>query len=573
VRRFLKTWTTGFALGLALVSGVTAGVLVGPIGRQSEQPSSEVALLNAPAVEAAGTPTSTLTLPAQVPALVNKKIAVKLPGRLPGGQFLVGADATSFNPAPKLYGGVWQTDGCTEISEEHQQLDQTHLLPGDGHGWPAASKDCIYLGGFGIGPARTAHSVDNGGVWVRSIAISNGVKTVIWQIIDAVGYFYVYNPQDCDRCGIWDVKQKLAADTGVAADNISVGSTHTHAGPDLYGGWGGIPKWYSAQIRDSIIVSAKQALLNLRKAKIVVGEAVLRQFNNERRDTYYSTPDYQATWLQAVALPSNKVIATVANYGAHPTIVGGPVLHADWPGAASRRFQSKAGGVGILFEGGLGNMSIRGRPGAKPGDEDGEAENTGIAFGDAILADIKGGGTTLTTNDVAAAVTEISHPVTNPALFAGGVINLFSRDFLPTGPGGDVPGVYHWTKSGEFNPEDPDPAFLRGCDSAQALQLKTIVAGNRIGNALVLFAPGEIFSNIPVVAKSKTASSAMTFVFGQTNDSLGYIIQSFEYDTQGNAVTEYGTMTGEYEEVFSVDRCFGDHVMQTMLDISRELGF
>ncbi len=571
MRRFFKTWTVGFVLGIALVSGVTAGVVVGPIGRQSE--TSAPATTSAPtasSVSTAGAP-STLTLPAQVPGMVNKKVKLKLPGRLPGGTFLVGADATSFNPAPQFYGGAWQREGCTELDEGN--LDQTHLLPGDGHGWPLASKDCIYLGGFGIGPARAAHTVDNGGVWVRSIAISNGAKTVIWQIIDATGYFYVYNAQDCDGCGIWDVKQRLAADTGIAADNISVGATHTHAGPDLYGGWGGIPKWYSAQIRDSIIVSAKQALLNMRRANIVIGEAVLRGFNNERRDTYYSTPDYQATWLQARAVPSNKVIATVANYGAHPTIVGGPVLHADWPGAASRRFQSRAGGVGLLFEGGLGNMSIRGRPGAKPGDEDGEAENTGIAFGDAILADIKAGGTTLTMNDVASVVTEVSHPVTNPALFAGGLINLFSRDFLPTGPGGDLPGVYHWSKSGTPGPENQDPASLRGCDTVQALQLKTIVAGNRIGNALILFAPGEIFSNISVVAKSKTAGSAMTFVFGQTNDSLGYIIQSYEYDTQGNVVTEYGTMTGEYEEVFAVDRCFGDHVLQTMLDVSRALGF
>ncbi|MFY9588397.1 MAG: hypothetical protein WAT66_13170 [Actinomycetota bacterium] len=563
MRRFFKTWTVGFFAGLALLSGVAAGVSVGPLRHEARSKlpalTSEPVL---PAVSAAGSPGS-LTKPAQVPGLVGKKVTLKLPGRLPAGTFLVGANATSFDPAPQLYDGTWQTEGCTEIDEGN--LDQTHLLPGDGHGWPLASKDCIYLGGFGIGPARAAHSVDNGGVWVRSIAISNGVKTVVWQIIDATGYFYVYNPMDCDGCGIYDVKQRISADTGIPADNISVGATHSHAGPDLYGGWGGIPKWYSAQIRDSIIVSAKQALLNLRRAKIVVGEAPLRGFNNERRDTYYSAPDSQATWLLAKETPSNKVIATLANYAAHPTIVGGPVLHADWPGAASRRFQSRLGGVGLLFEGGLGNMSVRGRAGK---DEDEQAENTGIAFGDAIIGDIRQGGITLTTNDVESVVTQVSHPVTNPALFGGGILNLFSRDFLPNGPGGDIPGAYHWSKAGM-----DDPGFIRGCDSAQAVQVKTPVVGNRIGNALVLFAPGEIFSNIALVAKSKTASSALTFVFGQSNDSLGYIIQSFEYDLQGNVATEYGTMTGEYEEVFAIDRCFGDHVLQTMLDIGRTLGF
>ena len=560
MRRFFKTWTTGFALGIALVSGATAGVVIGPIGHRSEQPAGDAI---APVAPAAVPPA---TQPSQVQALAARKIALKLPGRLAGGTFLVGADATSLYPAPQLYKGTWQREGCTEIDENN--MDQTHLLPGDGHGWPLASKDCIYLAAFGIGPARAAHTVDDGGVWVRSLAVSNGKDTIVMQIVDAPGFLYTYNADICDACGIHDIRQKLAGDTGLPVGNFSVGATHTHAGPDLYGGWGGIPKWYSAQIRDSVIASAKQALLRLTKATITVGEVVLRGFNSERRDTYYSTPDYQATWLQAKT-SKGAVLATLANFAAHPTIVGGPVLHADWPGATDRRFEQIFGGTGLLFNGGLGNMSVRGRGGK---NEDEEAENTGRAFADAVAVDVRGGGVKLTTNDVVAKIAEVSHPVTNPLLALGGNLNLFSRDSLPTSPGGDVPGAYHWSKSGSL-PDNPDPGMLRGCDTASAFQVKTIVSGYRIGNALILIAPGEIFSNMAITAKSRTASSAITFVFGQTNDSLGYIIQSFEFDTQGNVATEYGTMTGEYEEVFSLDRCFGDHVLQTMLDISHTLGF
>jgi len=499
---------------------------------------------------------------------VNTKLHLALPGRLPGGTFLVGADATSLYPTPNLYHGTWQKKGCTELDNNH--ISRSHLPPGDGHGWPAASKDCIYLAAFGIGPARAAHSVDDGGVWVRSLAISNGEKTIVLQIVDAPGFLYTYNSTICDHCGIYDIRKKLAADTGVPADNISIGATHTHAGPDLYGGWGGIPKWYAAQIRNSVIVSAKQALLKLQRASITVGEVVLRSFNHERRDTYYSVPDYQATWLQAKAADNGAVLATLANFAAHPTIVSGPVLHADWPGAAVRRFEAIFGGTGLLFNGGLGNMSVSGRGGKT---EDEEAENTGVAFGNAVAADIAGGGTTLDTNVVDTKVTAISHPVTNPLLALGGLVNLFSRDSLPGSPGGDIPGAYHWSKSGTLGPDNPDPGALRGCDTTSAVQVKTIVAAYRIGNALIAIAPGEIFSNMAITEKSRTSSSAMTFVFGQTNDSLGYIIQSFEYDTQGNVATEYGTMTGEYEEVFSIDRCFGDHVMQTMLDAAHAVGF
>jgi hypothetical protein len=574
VRRFFKSWTVGFTLGLAVVSGVTAGVVVGPVGRQVDLSPSQAesgalapaALRTAPAA----------TQPSQVQALANKKVALKLPGRLAGGTFLVGADATSLYPAPQLYKGTWQKEGCAEFSVDDPgagNLDQTHLLPGDGHGWPGASKDCIYLAAFGLGPARAARTVDDGGVWVRSLAISNGKDTIVLQIVDTPGFLYAFNASVCDGCGIFDITRKIAADTGLPAASISVGSTHTHAGPDLYGGWGGIPIWYASQIRDSVIASAKQALLRLRKATITVGEVVLRGFNGERRDTYYSVPDYQATWLQARGTGPKTVIATLANFAGHPTIVGGPILHADWPGATDRRLERLYGGTGLLFNGGLGNMSIRGRSGKT---EDEEAENTGVAFADAIAADIRDGGTRLGTNDVVAKSIAVSHPVTNLALAASGLLNLTSRDSLPGGPGADTPGAYHWSKERAPDPGDFDEdslGYTRGCDTASPMQVKTVVAGYRVGNALILVAPGEIFSNMAITAKSRTSGSAMTFVFGQTNDSLGYIIQSFEFDPLGNAATEYGTRTGEYEEVFSLDRCFGDHVLQTMLDIGRQLGF
>ena len=575
MRRFFKSWMVGLVIGLGLLSGAMAGVGLGPIGEGVQQPVDRAMSKTKAATPAKGATFTaagaTHTHPAQVPALAAQKVTLNLPGKLPGGQFLVGADAVNLFPSPTLFGGEkWQTEGCTRV--EDGELDRTHTLPGDGHGHPFASKDCIYLGGFGIpAPVRPAVEYDDGGVWVRSLAISNGQSTVVMQILDAVGWFYKYAPQICDGCGIADMRAKIAADSGIPEDNISIGATHSHAGPDGYGGWGGLPTWYWNQIRDSVIASAKAALLNLEPATITVGEAVLRSFNNERRDHYYSTADYQATWLQA-RTPEGAVLATLANYAGHPTYVGGPVLHADWPGATARRLEANHGGVGLLFEGGLGNVSFRGRGGET---EDEEAENAGRAFADALTADIGGGGVTLTTNDVAASVSKIAHPVTNPVLAAGGLVSLFARDFLPTG-GGAAPGPYHWAKPGAPNPADPDPGqlgYIRGCTSASALGVTTLVGGYRVGDTLILFAPGEIFSNMTEVAKSKTSGSSMTFVFAQTNDSLGYIIQSFEFDVLSNVVTEYGTQTAEYEEFFAIDRCFGDHVTQSMLDAASALGF
>lgn len=510
--------------------------------------------------------------------------------RLPGGTFLVGAARASLVPAPEAYRGRWQTQGCTSLDNGSVDPATVDHTLSDPRGWPAASPDCIYLGGFGIGPARPATSVDPGGVWVRTIAISNGEQLFTYSTADAVGWFARYDSQLCADCGILDVRERVAREVlgseGLAG-NVIIGSTHSHATADTYGGWGGIPQWYRAQIRDAAIASIKQAVANLQPASITAGEVDLRRRNNERRDTYYSTVDSGATWLQAKTLTSasctgdkkkdtcttsgGDVVATWMTFGAHATMVSAPVLHADWPGAASRAFEAAHGGVGLVFEGALGNSSVSGV---------GSAEATGQAIAADIDASILRDGHVLGDNTMQAAARSVTHPVTtNPGLFTLGSVGLFDREFVPATKGGGLPGVYSWSKAGETSSapdEDNDPQpqgeQVRSCTSAGPTVITTAGA-HRIGDLLVAFAPGEICGTIAEVVKERADRAATTMVLGQTNDALGYLIQDFEFDVQGNVVTEYGTMTGEYEEVFALDRCLGDHVLETILEATSSLGF
>ncbi|MDQ4004748.1 MAG: hypothetical protein M3135_00390, partial [Actinomycetota bacterium] len=427
-----------------------------------------------------------------------------------------------------------------------------------------------------------------GGVWVRTVAISNGERTFIYGIADTVGWFARYDSMVCADCGIRDVRERVAGDLGLAVGDVIVGSTHTHAGADTYGGWGGIPDWYRSQLRDAAIASAKQAVANLAPATIEVGEVHLRNRNNERRDTYYSNVDTGATWLQARRIPGARckkgqvcdpVIATWATYAGHPTIVSDDILHADWPGAAARRIEALYGGVGLLFEGGLGNASISAAPAPEGASQEVRAELTGVAFADAVAAHIEHGPTPLRSNEMAQQAKDITHPAaTNPGLLTLATVGLFDREFTPGTKGSSGPGAYHWSRrgelstSGEDNDPQPNGEFLQGCSSAGPT-VNTTAGAHRIGELVIAFAPGEIFSNIAEVAKERGDGSAVTMVLGQTNDALGYIIQSFEYDTEGGgAAGEYATTHGEYEEVFAIDRCFGDHVLETILESTKALG-
>jgi hypothetical protein len=431
--------------------------------------------------------------------------------------------------------------------------------------------------------ARAAKSVDSGGVFVRSIAISNGQQTFTYSIADTVGWFARYDAQLCSDCGILDVRERLAHDLGIDVGGIVVSSTHTHAGADTYGGWGGIPPWYRAQLRDAALASVKQAVANLRPATIEVGEVDLRRRNEERRDTYYSTVDTGATWLQATSLPATSctghgkkqtcsttsdVIATLATFGAHPTMVGGPVLHADWPGAAARAFEATHGGVGLLFEGALGNSSV---------DAAGDVVATGRAIANEVSASIASTGHRLAASTMKADARVLEHPVTtNPGLVTLGAVGLFDREFHPGTKGAGLPGVYTWSRAGQTSTAAPgpppmSPTHTRACTSAGPT-VRTTAGAHRIGDLVIAFAPGEIFGTLAEVVKERADGLGTVMVLGQSNDALGYIIQSFEFDSQANVATEYGTQTAEYEEVFALDRCLGDHVLETILQATAAVG-
>ena len=499
--------------------------------------------------------------------------------RLPDGEFLVGASEASIAPDPEQ----WQTEGCSENgSGTDQAVD--HLatrITEDGAlpGWPK-SPDCVYLGGYGLGPGRAAVAVDPTIDYrVQTLALSNGEQTLVWQMTPLVGFFARYREDLCDGCGILDIRRSIAEGLGIAVDNVAIGSNHSHGGADGYGAWGGMPTWYREQIRDTLAAAAFEAVAAMQPAQIEVGAVEARSFSNERRSTYHSVQDVGATWLQARSLPGGneggadpEVIATLVNFAAHPTVLGSGnrALHGDWPSAASEAMRQRLGGIGLVFEGGLGNVTPT-RPRSTETDLTGDGEvnsydqvlQMGADFVDLVGRDIARGGTLLRSNHIAATDSTITHPVTNWTETALGVANLLDREFLPGTDGADGPSSYEWNKGGTGS--------ARPCASAGPFSIKTQMTAYRVGELTAVTAPGEIFSSISSIAKAKLRNAAFdggqTMVFGQTQDSLGYIIQSYEqYPYHGVSA---GTGGIEYEETFLLDRCFGDHVLDEMLTLGR----
>jgi hypothetical protein len=534
---------------------------------------------------------------------------------LGAGQVLVGAAKTSMAPRPadmaaRFPGARWETDPvkCTPTQPGwYEDIPSAALMAADGIAsagstWPE-NPDCIYMGGFGIGPENPVSSFDKElGLWVRSVAISDGTTPFVMTVVDAEGWFWDYNSK-CTDCGAKQISAALAADPQLAAlgakpSSFILHATHSHSGPDFIGGWGFVPNWYMAQITDTIKATAKQALLTMEPATLEAGEIEARAFNSERRDTYRAAEEEQISWLRAVAVggqapasptasppsdtatatispsqtpssgPGNngrdkksspspspspsptvssppppappRVIATIGAYAAHPTTRGtnNGVASSDWVGYFEKRLEDRFGGIGFHFMTGLGNISASG--------------GTAIGTKLADLLPAVGGGKPVTDTRVRVAQTTYQSAVTNVPLDALGTPGFFDRKFNP------APVVVN-------TGEEPTTA---PCTSASAQSVDIPITVAKIGSQLVFTTGGgEEFSNLTNTIKEKNAGK-VTFPLAQVNDALGYMPQSFELNPvgqQGLGFVAGGFVFVNYEDSYAIDKCVGDGVLETTL--------
>lgn len=475
------------------------------------------------------------------------------PASLAEGQFLVGAHKVNIAPRPEAYGGTWETDQakCETLSPSafsaigENPEHGAHLATATKSPWPE-NPNCIYMGGYGIGPMNAIERYDEEfGLWVRSVAVQNKAgKGFVLTVIDGEGYWWDYVTK-CSDCGVKQLSQELSSKLGIQPSGIVITATHAHTSPDFIGGWGFVPDWYMTQVAEAIRESVTTAWDNRSPAVLEVGEEMARAMNSERRGTYRSAEEQQVAWFRAFTPgQTDEAIATVGAFAAHPVTKDeeGGVGHADWMATWNKRSEERFGGIGLMFNTGLGNIT-----GANP--------NTGAALAD-LLPEIGHGRIVEGDTSIQTAETIWDHPVTNAPLSALGLPGFFDRRFNP------IPAE---VRTGKVD----NPAGIPPCVSSAAVSVQVVVRGIRIGKDLAITTgPGELFSNVTNTIKEKGARDhgyTVTMPLAQANDALGYLPQSFEMNPvnqQGPGFVLGGVLVVNYEDAYAIDRCFGDKVLE-----------
>ena len=566
----------------SLLRAVVTGTTIGAVGLGSAWGAAVLSTPSLPPVPPAVS-TTLADNPSEKAPEASEPPVPSLGQRLPAGWFLAGSKTTTLVPPADKVKSAAECNASGVPAQLYTPLTPEGCL--------------ITFDGFYMDGVDEANPVS-----ARAIALSNGESTVVFTLMDTVGYMAAYPADLCADCGIDPVTKSLATELQIPAQNFIISSSHTHAAPSTIAKGGA---WYYAFVRDQLKAAIRGAVADLANSPAVrleTGAASAKAYNVDRRIQNRAVPDYELAWLRAF-VPGDKktderTVATFGNFAVHPTIRNAnKQLHSGMVGPFTRRVAEQLGGAALFLPGALGDQTP---------DKSFGINGIGAGLADVMVEDIRRGGYVLQTNDIDVARTEVKVPVENQFFLGALAVGYAVRDFAP--PYGGGPHVARTQTSpdryGEDLPEqlpqeardEANDPRRTSCVGTGATHVVTPVSAIRFGakpppgkrdigpeyrlpvvtdNVVMVQSPGEIFASIGLIVKDYLSRSNNVLVQGITNDTIGYIIPANQYDlfaSQGLGLANNGAEAGNYEEALSLGKCTGEIVTNAMLEVGAKLG-
>jgi hypothetical protein len=366
----------------------------------------------------------------------------------------------------------------------------------------------------GVGPGNPATG-KKGELTARAMVFQQGETKVAIVQLDLLGFPSVL----CAR-----VRKQVPR---IAAENILIGSTHTHSAPDCYGfsalgGNASAGLKYMDFVCNQAATAINQALDSLQTAhlKIATGEAQGKIAYNYYAPELY---DPRMSVIQAVT-PAGRTIGTLVNYAIHPEVLGSGVgvVSPDLVGPLCDKLEADLGGMALFMNGAQGGMiTADNRLLDKPSDSlkavwhDARTWEECVRIGHLMASE-------------AQRIVKDAQPQTDPAL------DCHAREVkFP------VESDMMWLIILESPLKYP-----YNKDKSISTRLNLV----NIGDAQILTIPGEALPNIGYYLK-RHMKGDNNLLFGLTNDAFGYILTKVDFNSfrryEYVSRTSLGEMTGE----------------------------
>lgn len=380
----------------------------------------------------------------------------------------------------------------------------------------------IYLGGFGalgfrngnLGFARGVHD----DIEAQAFYLGSEGRGYAHVVVDSTGMG--------DRL-ITDIRNGAHLVTGIPEANILVSSTHTHCGPDLQGLWGGVPDGYRKLIVERSIEAIFDAWRGRVPANLFVSADIPGEgYNRNRRGWEWAINT--TTVLDVRDSQTDVRIGTIVNFAAHPVTLGGRILElsGDYVGFVKEHVRAFTDAPVVYVMGPIGDVS----PGSSEGSDFDRARSYGQRIGDVAIEALRG--EQMRVSEGLTVRTEVYQQATTNLYFLGAfylglLSDYYSMVELPDGSLGITTSV----------------GYLSFGEQIEAVTF-----------------PGEALTrNAEPIVEALSAPFAL--LFGLTQDTLGYLVPSDEWNTGRN---------NNYEESISMDENAGDGVRDRLLLLMRE---
>jgi hypothetical protein len=343
----------------------------------------------------------------------------------------------------------------------------------------------------GVGDSNPA-SRKIGELTVRALVLESGGTRIAIVGADFLGFPGIL----CER-----VRAKVRS---VPAQNILIGSTHTHSAPDMYAfanreGKTGADLGYI----DGVVGKMSEAIEEaVRKLEPAVMKSAVDAAKGKIAYNYYAPALYDPRMnvLQFVSPgPAGKPIATLVNYASHPEIIGPTqgILSPDFCGPLYDRIAEAGGGAAIFMnsaQGGMVTADVRDpeHPGKDLQTWE-ECLRIGRLMADEALR-IIASAPAQTNPNLACFSTTVSLPVESPLMK---MVLASSKLGVKAAPDGSI-----------------------------AAQVNVV----NLGSAQILTIPGEALPNVGYYLKRKM-NGKQNLLFGLTNDALGYMLSKYDFDS------------------------------------------
>ncbi|HEY2839830.1 MAG TPA: hypothetical protein VGJ26_11810 [Pirellulales bacterium] len=367
----------------------------------------------------------------------------------------------------------------------------------------------------GVGPGSPSKG-KQGELTARAMVLQQGDTKVAIVQLDLLGFPSIL----CAR-----VHKQVPR---IPADNILIGSTHTHSAPDCYGfpGLDGKPSGdlkYMDFVCNQAAIALNQALDNLQPAqlKIATDEAKGKIAYNYYAPELY---DPRMSVIQAIT-PAGKSICTLVNYAIHPEVLGNKLglVSPDLVGPLCDKLEADLGGMAMFMNGAQGGMVT-----ADNRILDNPSEPINAKWHDARTWE---------------ECLRIGHLMASEA----------ERIVKDAAPQKDPP-LACYAKEVRF-PVDSrlmwmiivgSPLKYPHNDNDKSVTTRMNLIN--IGNAQILTIPGEALPNIGYYIK-RQMKGENNLLFGLTNDAFGYILTKVDFNSfkryEYVSRTSLGEKTGE----------------------------